>query len=100
MLGLESRIAGLRSRVSGVFRNHPVAYARLRGALSRCRRFIQEHRANAEEAASDGPGPLTRAFVWETLRTDQSERCIRHPNRDIVFDGFLIPQHKIGRAHV
>jgi cytochrome P450 len=50
-------------------------------------------RIRAEDAAGDSARPLVEAFVQETLRTDQSERCIRLPTRDIVFDGFLIPRH-------
>jgi cytochrome P450 len=50
-------------------------------------------RIRAEDAAPDAAKPLAEAFVQETLRDDQSERMIRIANRDIVFDGFLIPRH-------
>ncbi len=51
----------------------------------------------AEDRADDGVRPLTEAFVLETLRTDQSERAMRRAERDIVFDGFLIPRHAMIR---
>lgn len=35
---------------------------------------------------------LARAFVLESLRMDQSERLVRRAERDIVFDGYLIPR--------
>ena len=43
----------------------------------------------------DAPAPgksLTEAFVLETLRMDQSERLMRRAQRDLVFDGYLIPK--------
>ena len=35
---------------------------------------------------------LARAFVFETLRMEQSEGLIREANEDFVFDGYLIPK--------
>jgi cytochrome P450 len=50
-------------------------------------------RIAAEDAGADAPRSLAEAFVLETLRTDQSERLMRRAERDIVFEGFLIPRH-------
>lgn len=50
-------------------------------------------RIRAEDATGGNTQPLAEAFVQETLRTDQSERVMRRVERDIVFDGFLIPRH-------
>jgi cytochrome P450 len=50
-------------------------------------------RIAAEDSADGGARPLAEAFVLETLRTDQSERLMRRAERDIVFEGFLIPRH-------
>jgi cytochrome P450 len=36
---------------------------------------------------------LSEAFVLETLRLNQSERLMRVVNRDIIFDGYLIPRN-------
>ena len=49
----------------------------------------------AAEAAGAAPKqmPLAEAFVLETLRLNQSERLMRVVNRDLVFDGYLIPRH-------
>lgn len=47
-----------------------------------------EEQSNNEAASS-----LVDAFVQETLRMDQSERLIRIANRDIIFDGYLIPKY-------
>jgi len=49
----------------------------------------------AAEAAGATPKqmPLAEAFVLETLRLNQSERLMRVVNRDLVFDGYLIPRH-------
>ena len=41
---------------------------------------------------------LSRAFVLETLRMDQSERLMRNVRRDFVFDGFTIPKGAIIRV--
>ena len=41
--------------------------------------------------------PLSKAFVLETLRMDQSELLVRHVQRDIVFDGLLIPRYSTVR---
>ena len=39
---------------------------------------------------------LLHAIVWETLRLNQSESLLRATNRDITFDGFLIPRgHRV-----
>jgi cytochrome P450 len=46
--------------------------------------------AQAETAVKEKS--LARAFVLETLRMDQSERLVRRVQRDIDFDGFLIPK--------
>ncbi len=49
-----------------------------------------------EDAAGSPPAgrrSLAEAFVIETLRMDQSERLIRTAQRDLVFEGFLIPKH-------
>lgn len=50
-------------------------------------------RIAAEDAVAAGPRSLAEAFVLETLRADQSERLMRRAERDIVFEGFLIPRH-------
>jgi cytochrome P450 len=51
--------------------------------------------ANVETVAEEKS--LTRAFVLETLRMDQSERLVRRVQRDIVFDNFLIPKYSMVR---
>ncbi len=45
-----------------------------------------------------GTRALAEAFVLETLRMDQSERLIRIAQRDIVFDGHLIPKYATVRV--
>ena len=35
---------------------------------------------------------IGKAFVFETLRMDQSERLLREVQRDLVFEGFLLPK--------
>jgi cytochrome P450 len=50
-------------------------------------------REDAAGAPPAGRRSLAEAFVIETLRMDQSERLIRTAQRDIVFEGFLIPKH-------
>lgn len=52
-----------------------------------------QDRMAAETPPSEGCLSLTESFVLETLRTDQSERMMRRAQRDIVFEGFLIPRH-------
>jgi cytochrome P450 len=53
--------------------------------------------AIAREESADAPPPgrrsLAEAFVIETLRTDQSERLTRVAQRDLVFEGLLIPKY-------
>jgi cytochrome P450 len=56
-------------------------------------RIAAEGAAENTGTADGGERPLAEAFVLETLRTDQSERLMRRAERDIVFDGFLIPRH-------
>jgi cytochrome P450 len=53
---------------------------------------------DAASAAPAGRRSLAEAFVIETLRMDQSERLIRRVQRDLVFDGFLIPKHATVRV--
>lgn len=45
----------------------------------------------------DGKGTFAEAFVLETLRTDKSERLGRIAQRDLFFDGYLIPRHTFVR---
>lgn len=45
-----------------------------------------------------GPRSLAEAFVLETLRMDQSERLIRMAQRDLVFEGHLIPKYATVRV--
>ncbi len=40
---------------------------------------------------------LSKAFVMETLRLNQIERLMRIINRDIIFEGYLIPKHSTVR---
>lgn len=49
-------------------------------------------RIAAERGAGEPGRPLAKAFVLETLRTDQAERLMRQATQDIVFEGFLIPR--------
>jgi cytochrome P450 len=46
---------------------------------------------------ADGEHSFAKAFVMETLRTDKSERLTRVAQRDIVFDGYLIPRNTFVR---
>ena len=61
-------------------------------------KYAAEHpdllRAIATECASPptAGSSLARAFVLESLRMDQSERLVRRAERDLVFDGYLIPR--------
>ena len=45
------------------------------------------------QQTSGSEPPLLDAFVQETLRMDQSERLIRVAQRDLVFEGYLIPKY-------
>lgn len=49
-----------------------------------------KHKARGEESFAE-------AFVLETLRTDKSERLTRIAQRDLVFDGYLIPRRTFVR---
>lgn len=65
-------------------------------------KYAAEHpqwveRIAAEEEASPTGRSAAEAFVLETLRLDQSERLLRSVQRDIVFDGFLVPQYSTVR---
>lgn len=43
-------------------------------------------------------GDMTRAFVSEALRTDQSYRLLRITTRNVEFDGFFIPKNSMIRV--
>lgn len=59
---------------------------------------LLERIAGEDAEAPAGGRSLAEAFVLETLRMDQSERLIRRAQRDIVFDGHLIPKHSTVRV--
>jgi cytochrome P450 len=49
--------------------------------------------ANETKEEADGDSSFAKAFVLETLRTDKSERLTRIAQRDLMFEGYLIPRH-------
>lgn len=53
--------------------------------------------AAESENESNGDASLTKAFVLETLRMEQSGRLLRDVKQDIEFEGFLIPKHSVVR---
>ena len=55
--------------------------------------YASDNQAWLERITADDSPETARAFVLETLRMDQSERLLRKVEHDLVFDGFLIPQH-------
>lgn len=65
-------------------------------------KYASEFPAHADRVASEAAlsaegGPFTEAFVRETLRTDQSARLMRKVEREVVFDGHLIPAGTVVR---
>lgn len=52
-----------------------------------------EEIAEEPEDQSNNDTSLTKAFVLETLRMEQSGRLLRDVKEDIEFDGFLIPKY-------
>jgi cytochrome P450 len=53
--------------------------------------------ANETKQKVCGEESFAEAFVLETLRTDKSERLTRIAQRDLVFDGYLIPRRTFVR---
>lgn len=54
---------------------------------------LMQRIAHEAQQTSGSEPPLLDAFVQETLRMDQSERLIRIAQRDLVFEGYLIPKY-------
>jgi|APTNR8051073442_1049403.scaffolds.fasta_scaffold00013_167 cytochrome P450 len=54
--------------------------------------YASRHPDLVRRLAEPDIGDLARAFVLETLRLDQSERLLRRVERDVIFDGYLIPR--------
>ena len=71
----------------------------LAGLLRWLTKYITAHPEFAKRLASetkqqaDDERSFAKAFVLETLRTDKSERLTRIAERDLTFDGYLIPRH-------
>ena len=71
-------MAGLMRWLTKYAADHPALLERL----------AEEAKHETEDKKS-----FAKAFVLETLRTDQSERLTRIAQRDLVFEGYLIPRH-------
>ena len=54
---------------------------------------FSERLARETKQEADSEHSYAKAFVLETLRSDKSERLTRIAQRDLVFDGYLIPRH-------
>ena len=54
--------------------------------------FLEEIASEPDELANDDSS-ITKAFVQEALRMEQSGRLLRDVKEDIEFEGYLIPRH-------
>ena len=54
--------------------------------------YASRHPDLVRRLAEPDAEELARAFVLETFRLNQSERLLRRVERDVVFDGYLIPR--------
>ncbi len=53
---------------------------------------LLERVTSESKQVADSERSFAKAYVMETLRSDKSERLTRIAQRDIVFDGYLIPR--------